>query len=117
MAARRKFQLLAVDWEFWGPWDPPWALLAVELEVQGGFPSLSRQTQYSFKEVFGTLVVQKELFDAVAKPLVEDLIRGKNGEQRSRPVSHSRGFTAPEVSHLVSLELWLSSSHSTLGTS
>uniref|UniRef100_A0A8C3ULN3 Kinesin-like protein n=1 Tax=Catharus ustulatus TaxID=91951 RepID=A0A8C3ULN3_CATUS len=41
--------------------------------------SLSWQTQYSFKEVFGTLVVQKELFDVVAKPLVEDLIRGKNG--------------------------------------
>ncbi|NWU50750.1 KIF23 protein, partial [Dromas ardeola] len=36
-------------------------------------------TQYSFKEVFGTLVVQKKLFDVVAKPLVEDLIRGKNG--------------------------------------
>ncbi|NXK93846.1 KIF23 protein, partial [Formicarius rufipectus] len=34
---------------------------------------------YSFKEVFGTLVVQKKLFDVVAKPLVEDLIRGKNG--------------------------------------
>ncbi|XP_071424301.1 kinesin-like protein KIF23 isoform X4 [Pithys albifrons albifrons] len=38
-----------------------------------------RETQYSFKEVFGTLVVQKELFEVVAKPLVEDLIRGKNG--------------------------------------
>ncbi|XP_027522564.1 kinesin-like protein KIF23 isoform X3 [Corapipo altera] len=38
-----------------------------------------RETQYSFKEVFGTLGVQKELFDVVAKPLVEDLIRGKNG--------------------------------------
>ncbi|XP_015494857.1 kinesin-like protein KIF23 isoform X4 [Parus major] len=38
-----------------------------------------RETQYSFKEVFGTLVEQKELFDVVAKPLVEDLIRGKNG--------------------------------------
>uniref|UniRef100_A0A8B9PCN3 Kinesin-like protein n=1 Tax=Apteryx owenii TaxID=8824 RepID=A0A8B9PCN3_APTOW len=38
-----------------------------------------RETQYSFKEVFGTLVIQKELFDVVAKPLVEDLIRGKNG--------------------------------------
>ncbi|NXG56844.1 KIF23 protein, partial [Hemiprocne comata] len=36
-------------------------------------------TQYSFKEVFGTLVAQKQLFDVVAKPLVEDLIRGKNG--------------------------------------
>ncbi|XP_040457445.1 kinesin-like protein KIF23 isoform X1 [Falco naumanni] len=38
-----------------------------------------RETQYSFKEVFGTLVAQKELFDVVAKPLVEDLIHGKNG--------------------------------------
>ncbi|XP_040562315.1 kinesin-like protein KIF23 isoform X11 [Gallus gallus] len=38
-----------------------------------------REMQYSFKEVFGTLVAQKELFDVVAKPLVEDLIRGKNG--------------------------------------
>ncbi|XP_069722695.1 kinesin-like protein KIF23 isoform X3 [Phaenicophaeus curvirostris] len=38
-----------------------------------------REMQYSFKEVFGTLVVQKELFDVVAKPLVEDLIHGKNG--------------------------------------
>ncbi|NXX18554.1 KIF23 protein, partial [Podargus strigoides] len=36
-------------------------------------------TQYSFKEVFGTHVVQKKLFDVVAKPLVEDLIHGKNG--------------------------------------
>ncbi|KFZ63483.1 Kinesin-like KIF23, partial [Podiceps cristatus] len=35
--------------------------------------------QYSFKEVFGTSVAQKDLFDVVAKPLVEDLIRGKNG--------------------------------------
>ncbi|XP_030354084.1 kinesin-like protein KIF23 isoform X6 [Strigops habroptila] len=38
-----------------------------------------RETQYSFKEVFGTLVIQKQLFDVVAKPLVEDLIHGKNG--------------------------------------
>ncbi|XP_062498521.1 kinesin-like protein KIF23 isoform X5 [Pezoporus occidentalis] len=38
-----------------------------------------RETQYSFKEVFGALVVQKQLFDVVAKPLVEDLIRGRNG--------------------------------------
>ncbi|NXP45744.1 KIF23 protein, partial [Heliornis fulica] len=35
--------------------------------------------QYSFKEVFGPHVIQKKLFDVVAKPLVEDLIRGKNG--------------------------------------
>ncbi|XP_044835936.1 kinesin-like protein KIF23 isoform X4 [Mauremys mutica] len=38
-----------------------------------------RETQYTFKEVFGTLVTQKVLFDVVARPLVEDLIRGKNG--------------------------------------
>ncbi|KAF2986600.1 hypothetical protein EK904_011255, partial [Melospiza melodia maxima] len=55
-----------------------WPLQAVGLEFQGGFPFFW-QTQYSFKEVFGTLVAQKELFDVVAKPLVEDLIRGKNG--------------------------------------
>uniref|UniRef100_A0A8C3IPD2 Kinesin motor domain-containing protein n=1 Tax=Chrysemys picta bellii TaxID=8478 RepID=A0A8C3IPD2_CHRPI len=40
-----------------------------------------RETQYTFKEVFGTLVTQKALFDVVARPLVEDLIRGKNGMQ------------------------------------
>ncbi|XP_073160592.1 kinesin-like protein KIF23 isoform X4 [Lepidochelys kempii] len=38
-----------------------------------------RETQYTFKEVFGTLVTQKALFDVVARPLVEDLVRGKNG--------------------------------------
>lgn len=43
--------------------------------------SFPLQTQYTFKEVFGTLVTQKQLFDVVAKPLVEDLIRGKNGMQ------------------------------------
>ncbi|KAM9125082.1 kinesin-like protein KIF23 isoform 3-T4 [Pangshura tecta] len=38
-----------------------------------------REMQYTFKEVFGTLVTQKALFDVVARPLVEDLIHGKNG--------------------------------------
>ncbi|KAB1257151.1 Kinesin-like protein KIF23 [Camelus dromedarius] len=38
-----------------------------------------KETQYSFKQVFGTHTTQKELFDAVANPLVEDLIHGKNG--------------------------------------
>ncbi|KAM9311947.1 kinesin-like protein KIF23 [Gastrophryne carolinensis] len=38
-----------------------------------------KETQYSFKQVFGTQMTQKDLFDVVAKPLVEDLIRGKNG--------------------------------------
>lgn len=35
--------------------------------------------QYSFKEVFGAYTTQKELFNVVAQPLVEDLIHGKNG--------------------------------------
>ncbi|KAM4037863.1 kinesin-like protein KIF23 isoform 5-T5 [Anomaloglossus baeobatrachus] len=38
-----------------------------------------KETQYSFKQVFGTQLTQKDVFDVVAKPLVEDLIRGKNG--------------------------------------
>ncbi|XP_073509589.1 kinesin-like protein KIF23 isoform X6 [Phyllobates terribilis] len=38
-----------------------------------------KETQYSFKQVFGTELIQKDVFDVVAKPLVEDLIRGKNG--------------------------------------
>uniref|UniRef100_A0A669C7S6 Kinesin-like protein n=1 Tax=Oreochromis niloticus TaxID=8128 RepID=A0A669C7S6_ORENI len=37
------------------------------------------QTQYSFKKVFGVSVSQMELFEHVAKPLVDDLIHGKNG--------------------------------------
>ncbi|XP_020837911.1 kinesin-like protein KIF23 isoform X4 [Phascolarctos cinereus] len=38
-----------------------------------------KEMQYSFKQVFGTLTTQKELFDVVANPLVDDLIHGKNG--------------------------------------
>ncbi|XP_012306757.1 kinesin-like protein KIF23 isoform X3 [Aotus nancymaae] len=38
-----------------------------------------KETQYSFKQVFGTHTTQKELFDVVAHPLVDDLIHGKNG--------------------------------------
>ncbi|XP_069480323.1 kinesin-like protein KIF23 isoform X5 [Ambystoma mexicanum] len=38
-----------------------------------------KETQYSFKQVFGTQVTQKDLFEVVAKPLVEDLIHGRNG--------------------------------------
>uniref|UniRef100_A0A0B8RUF7 Kinesin-like protein n=1 Tax=Philothamnus irregularis TaxID=1899461 RepID=A0A0B8RUF7_9SAUR len=38
-----------------------------------------KEVQYSFKEVFSTNISQKHVFDVVAKPLVEDLIRGKNG--------------------------------------
>ncbi|XP_040894641.1 kinesin-like protein KIF23 isoform X1 [Toxotes jaculatrix] len=38
-----------------------------------------KETQYSFKKVFGVSVTQMELFEHVAKPLVDDLIHGKNG--------------------------------------
>lgn len=38
------------------------------------------QTQYSFKKVFGINTTQMELFEDVAKPLVDDLIRCKNGK-------------------------------------
>ncbi|XP_015250659.1 PREDICTED: kinesin-like protein KIF23 isoform X1 [Cyprinodon variegatus] len=38
-----------------------------------------KETQYSFKKVFGVSVSQLELFEHVAKPLVVDLLHGKNG--------------------------------------
>ncbi|XP_077173790.1 kinesin-like protein KIF23 isoform X7 [Paroedura picta] len=38
-----------------------------------------KEVQYSFKEVFGPNVSQRWVFDTVARPLVEDLIHGKNG--------------------------------------
>ncbi|XP_017261707.1 kinesin-like protein KIF23 isoform X4 [Kryptolebias marmoratus] len=38
-----------------------------------------KEMQYSFKKVFGVSVSQMELFEYVAKPLVDDLIHGKNG--------------------------------------
>ncbi|XP_070686710.1 kinesin-like protein KIF23 isoform X2 [Pempheris klunzingeri] len=38
-----------------------------------------KEMQYSFKKVFGVSISQKELFEDVAKPLVDDLIHGKNG--------------------------------------
>nr|AAH47805.1 Kinesin family member 23 [Danio rerio]AAI65250.1 Kif23 protein [Danio rerio] len=38
-----------------------------------------KETQYSFKKVFGIKTTQRELFEDVAKPLAQDLIHGKNG--------------------------------------
>ncbi|XP_042332912.1 kinesin-like protein KIF23 isoform X7 [Sceloporus undulatus] len=38
-----------------------------------------KELQYSFKEVFGSTTTQRKVFDVVARPLVEDLIHGKNG--------------------------------------
>ncbi|XP_051776338.1 kinesin-like protein KIF23 isoform X8 [Erpetoichthys calabaricus] len=38
-----------------------------------------KETQYSFKKVFGINTTQLELFEDVAKPLVDDLLHCKNG--------------------------------------
>merc|ERR1719189_848176 len=38
-----------------------------------------KETKYSFKGVFGEDVIQKECFDRVGLPLVDDLLHGKNG--------------------------------------
>ncbi|KAF7647800.1 hypothetical protein LDENG_00166490, partial [Lucifuga dentata] len=38
-----------------------------------------KETQYSFKKVFGVGISQMELFEVIARPLVDDLIHGKNG--------------------------------------
>ncbi|XP_023188763.1 kinesin-like protein KIF23 isoform X4 [Xiphophorus maculatus] len=38
-----------------------------------------KETQYCFKKVFGIKTTQIELFEDVAKPLIEDLIHCKNG--------------------------------------
>ncbi|KAM6149564.1 kinesin-like protein KIF23 [Erethizon dorsatum] len=56
----------------------------VQFHPPEGFYKLNRtgndkETQYSFKQVFGAHTTQQELFDVVAKPLVDDLIHGKNG--------------------------------------
>uniref|UniRef100_A0A8C6Y918 Kinesin-like protein n=1 Tax=Naja naja TaxID=35670 RepID=A0A8C6Y918_NAJNA len=52
--------------------------------------------QYSFKEVFGTSISQKHVFDEVAKPLVEDLIRllftyGVTGSGKTHTMTGSPG--------------------------
>ena len=39
----------------------------------------AREQQYRFQTVFGPNTSQKDLFDTVAKPLVSDVLRGKNG--------------------------------------
>ncbi|KAA0196639.1 hypothetical protein HAZT_HAZT004295 [Hyalella azteca] len=44
-----------------------------------GRSGCGREQQYRFKEVFGPQTGQKEIFDKVAKPLVADLLNGKNG--------------------------------------
>lgn len=39
----------------------------------------SLQTQHTFKHVFDENSSQREVFDAIGFPLVEDLLQGKNG--------------------------------------
>ncbi|KAE8296240.1 Kinesin-like protein KIF23 Kinesin-like protein 5 Mitotic kinesin-like protein 1 [Larimichthys crocea] len=55
----------------------------IQLHAPAGFKTNRngeyKETQYSFKKVFGVSVSQIDLFEHVAKPLVDDLIHGKNG--------------------------------------
>uniref|UniRef100_A0A667XPV1 Kinesin-like protein KIF23 n=1 Tax=Myripristis murdjan TaxID=586833 RepID=A0A667XPV1_9TELE len=60
-----------------------------------------KETQYSFKKVFGVAVSQIELFEEVARPLVADLIHGKNGKSIN-PIYMS--FNNKQ--HQVSEKLW-----------
>ncbi|XP_053648814.1 kinesin-like protein KIF23 isoform X1 [Cherax quadricarinatus] len=39
----------------------------------------AKEQHYKFRRVFGPDTSQKELFDCVAKPLIADVLRGKNG--------------------------------------
>lgn len=38
-----------------------------------------RDSDYTFKHVFCEMASQKDIFDTVAKPLIKDLVHGKNG--------------------------------------
>lgn len=38
------------------------------------------QTQHTFKKVYDEKTTQKQLFDNVAMPLVDDVVHGKNGK-------------------------------------
>lgn len=42
-------------------------------------PGMCKEYQYSFRKVFSEANSQKEIFNTVALPLVENLIMGKNG--------------------------------------
>lgn len=39
----------------------------------------TRETHYGFKHIFDTQSNQQELYSTVAQPLVESLVKGKNG--------------------------------------
>ena len=55
-----------------------------------------KEIQDSFKQVFGTHTTQKELFDVVANPLVDDLIHDKNGFSIYGVVAET-SYPTPEV--------------------
>ena len=50
---------------------------------------LARETQYTFEYVFDEYTSQKALYDHCALPLVEDVIRGKNGKLRTQPLTYN----------------------------
>ena len=39
------------------------------------------QTQHTFQKVYDEKTTQKQLFDNVAMPLVDDVVHGKNGKE------------------------------------
>lgn len=45
--------------------------------------ALFLQYQFTFQYVFDEYTSQKAVFDYVACPLVDDLLRGKNGKKRN----------------------------------
>ncbi|MBN3281473.1 KIF23 protein, partial [Polyodon spathula] len=68
-----------------------------------------KETQYSFKNVFGLNISQLELFDNVAKPLVDDVIHCKNERQKresqtSAPKTPSRQRPDPEFADMINVE-------------
>lgn len=48
--------------------------IAINYKISG-----MRETQYTFKRVFDQTSTQRQVFESVAQPLVESLIKGKNG--------------------------------------
>lgn len=66
--------------------------------------------QYSFKKVFGVSVSQMDLFEHVAKPLVDDLIHGKNGKSTEQLIAgfvlmHLRIYLFPIFSSVFPADL------------
>ena len=47
-----------------------------------------RDSDYTFKHVFCEMASQKDIFDTVAKPLIKDLVHGKNGKLMYQEVAY-----------------------------